>query len=216
MNKNFQFSTFNFQRNPRGFIKRRFPQRFKKSAGFTLIEMAVATGLFAILTVSAVSIMIAASKAQLSIQRVQTSIDNIRFSLELITKEMRVGASYKNPSTGECGEDSGTDIVQFVTSTSPPERRYFVRNGVLRRIKKASVIAVADCLGLGDISVPFTSDDIRVERFRVILRGNTSGSSDGQPWAMFNVKATAFDPRGVSNFSMTLQTSVVQRIRDFP
>ena len=59
--------------------------------GFTLIEMAVATGIFAILVVSAISIMISVTKAQTKIQRVQTAIDNVRFSLELITKEMRVG-----------------------------------------------------------------------------------------------------------------------------
>jgi len=109
------------------------------SRGFTLIETIVATGLFALLALTAVSIMLSVVKAQTSVQRIQSAIDNIRFSLELITKEMRVGTGYRLVSPNECG-DAGTDEINFVTSFPPAERRYFIQANRLMRIKKSSAI----------------------------------------------------------------------------
>ncbi len=169
--------------------------------GFTLIEMAVATGIFAILVVSAVSIMISVTKAQTKIQRVQTAIDNVRFSLELITKEMRVGKNYESYS---CSGGSG---IRFTTSTGGT--RIYYLDTANNRIMRSKVDDCAE-------AVPFTAEDVRVDRFRILLRGIPGGSSDGQPWATFNIAVMVLDPKGVSNFSMNLQTSVVQRIRDFP
>ena len=179
--------------------------------GFTLIETIVATGLFALLALTAVSIMLSVVKAQTSVQRIQSAIDNIRFSLELITKEMRVGTGYRLVSPNECG-DAGTDEINFVTSFPPAERRYFIQANRLMRIKKSSAILSSDCSS----AVPFTADEVRIDRFRVLVRGASAGSSDGQPWAVFNLKITALDPKGISNFSMDLQTSVTQRARDLP
>ena len=183
----------------------------KRNAGFTLIETIVATGLFALLALTAVSIMLSVVKAQTSIQRIQSAIDNIRFSLELITKEMRVGTGYRLVSPNECG-DAGTDEINFVTSFPPAERRYFIQANRLMRIKKSSAILSSDCFS----AVPFTADEVRIDRFRVLVRGASAGSSDGQPWATFNLEITALDPKGVSNFSMDLQTSVARRARDLP
>ena len=179
--------------------------------GFTLIETIVATGLFALLALTAVSIMLSVVKAQTSVQRIQSAIDNIRFSLELITKEMRVGTGYRLVSPNECG-DAGTDEINFVTSFPPAERRYFIQANRLMRIKKSSAILSSDCSS----AVPFTADEVRIDRFRVLVRGASAGSSDGQPWAVFNLKITALDPKGVSNFSMDLETSVARRARDLP
>ena len=175
--------------------------RSKLSAGFTLIEMAVATGIFSVLVISAVSIMISVTKAQVKIQRVQTAIDNVRFSLELITKEMRVGKDYEEFS---CPSGSG---IRFTTSTGG--KRIYYLDSINDRIMRSKTSLCAD-------AVPFTAEDVRVDRFRILLRGIPGGSSDGQPWATFNMAVTVLDPKGVSNFSMDLQTSVVQRIRDFP
>src|SRR3989344_5146666 len=189
--KNFQFSIFNFQ---------------KRNAGFTILEMLVGSGLFAILALSAVSIMISVTKAQAKIQRVQTAIDNVRFSLELITKEIRVGTVYEYyPDCNLSGPaQSG---IRFTTSTGGKRIYYFDTTN--NRIMRSKTALCAD-------AVPFTAEDVRVDRFRVLLRGLSAGYSDGQPWATFNMKVTVLDPKGVSDFSMDLQTSVVQRIRDFP
>ncbi|OGZ96890.1 MAG: hypothetical protein A2847_02685 [Candidatus Sungbacteria bacterium RIFCSPHIGHO2_01_FULL_50_25] len=191
-----------------------------KQTGFTLIEMVVATGIFSMLAISAVSIMIAVSKAQAKIQRTQAAIDNIRYSLELITKEMRVGTQYKLISPNECG-DSGTDEINFVASTpAGSQRRYFIdtdAGGVKRlmRIKKTTgAISSADCSS----AISLSADEVTVDRFRMVPRGNTAspGSTDGQPWIVINLKVSAIDPKGVAHSTMDLQTSITQRIRDFP
>ena len=178
----------------------------KFSAGFTLIEMAVATGIFSVLVISAVSIMISVTKAQVKIQRVQTAIDNVRFSMELITKEMRVGTGYEYYS--DCDPSGPAQSgIRFTTSTGG--KRIYYLDSINDRIMRSKTSLCAD-------AVPFTAEDVRVDRFRILLRGIPGGSSDGQPWATFNMAVTVLDPKGVSDFSMDLQTSVVQRIRDFP
>lgn len=174
--------------------------------GFTLIEMAVATGIFAILVVSAVSVMISVTKAQTKIQRVQTAIDNVRFSLELITKEMRVGTEYEYYS--DC-DSSGPAQSGFRFTTSTGGKRIYYLDSINDRIMRSKTAFCTD-------AVPFTAEDVRVDRFRVLLRGIPAGASDGQPWATFNMAVTVLDPKGASDFSMDLQTSVVQRSRDFP
>src|SRR3989344_2206671 len=169
--KNFQFSIFNFQKN-----------QSKFSAGFTILEMLVGSGLFAILALSAVSIMIS------------------------VTKEIRVGTVYEYyPDCNLSGPaQSG---IRFTTSTGGKRIYYFDTTN--NRIMRSKTALCAD-------AVPFTAEDVRVDRFRVLLRGISAGSSVGRPWATFNIKVTVLDPKGVSDFSMDLQTSVVQRIRDFP
>ena len=174
--------------------------------GFTLIEMAVATGIFSVLVISAISIMISVTKAQVKIQRVQTAIDNVRFSMELITKEMRVGTGYEYYS--DCDPSGPAQSgIRFTTSTGG--KRIYYLDSINDRIMRSKTSLCAD-------AVPFTAEDVRVDRFRILLRGIPGGSSDGQPWATFNMAVTVLDPKGVSDFSMDLQTSVVQRIRDFP
>ncbi len=238
--KNFQFSIFNFHENQSKFsagftppLQFRPPQsvpsdtdehtvlessvfppassgrhknQSKLSVGFTILEMLVGSGIFAILALSAVSIMISVTKAQTKIQRVQTAIDNVRFSLELITKEMRVGTGYEYyPDCNPSGPaQSG---IRFTTSTGGKRIYYLDTPG--NRIMRSKTALCAD-------AVPFTAEDVRVDRFRVLLRGISAGASDGQPWSTFNMAVTVLDPKGVSDFSMDLQTSVVQRIRDFP
>ncbi len=172
----------------------------KKNYGFTILELTVSAGLLAALAVSAISIMIAVSKAQTSVERSQSAIDNIRFSLELITKEMRVGTDYASFSC------SGFSGITFTTSAG--DTRIYYLDTAQKQIMRSKT---NDC----DDAVQFTSEEIQVERFGVILRGHESAMEDGQPWATISLRVTVPDPKGTSGFSMDLQTSVVQRIRDY-
>lgn len=192
------------ERGERGFTQPHFSE--KSGAGFTLIEMVVATGLFMILVVSAISIVISVSRAQAHVQKVQAAIDNVRFSLELLTKEMRVGVGYEYYS--DCNPTGPAKSgFQFVTSEGDTHIYYL--DHVNQRIMRSETSACAD-------AVPFTAEEVRVERLYVELRGHTGGSSDGQPWAVLNLRVSAPDLRGGAPFTMDIQTTVTQRIRDFP
>jgi prepilin-type N-terminal cleavage/methylation domain-containing protein len=93
--KNFQFPISNFQ----------------KKQGFTLIELVVSVGLFAlIMTLAAGSylIMIGVNR---HVQGITTGIDNLAFALETMTRSMRTGTTYDCGVVGGC--PSGTSSFTF-------------------------------------------------------------------------------------------------------
>jgi prepilin-type N-terminal cleavage/methylation domain-containing protein len=75
----------------------------KKNSGFTLVEIMVALGIFAIVAVVAVGAFMKIIDANKKSQTLKTAINNINFALESLTREMRVGSMYN------CGTGAFTD-----------------------------------------------------------------------------------------------------------
>ena len=174
--------------------------------GFTLLEMIVSTGIFAVLVIASMGIMISVSKAQLRSANLQAIQDNIRFSAELITKELRTGQNYQ--LTALCNLTSGKEIS--FDSTSGPRTYYLHPDPNIKALMRVKENPTPTC----DNAVQFTSEDIEVENFFVQLRGQNVGPDDGQPMATIVLKITATDPNTETKTTMNLQTTVVQRIRD--
>ncbi|HDO23638.1 MAG TPA: prepilin-type N-terminal cleavage/methylation domain-containing protein [bacterium] len=72
-----------------------FTFNFRQSrAGFTLVEMMVAVGIFAVVMVVALSSFLNISDVQKKIRSFQIVNDNLSYAMETIVKEIRTGASY--------------------------------------------------------------------------------------------------------------------------
>lgn len=188
---------------------RREHMRTTRNRGFTLLEMIISIGIFSVLVVAAIGVTLGISDAQIKAQNIQSILDNIRFSLELITKEMRTGSGYA--LTTKCAP-SGSEI-SFVTSTGQ-ERVYFLdaSAGIIRRAQTA--ITGADCSDPSRVK-PFTSEQVTVERLNFSeLHGQAPGPIDGQPRTTITLTVTSRSPKLHLQSSMNLQTTVVQRLRD--
>lgn len=185
-------------------------QRHK--SGFTLLEMVVSLGIFSALVVAAIGITLGVSNAHLRASQIQTTQDNIRFSLELITKEMRTGSGYTLTAVGNsCGGNSNPvgqpSEITFDTSLGDKRTYYLdIAGKRIMRILNGSTNCAAD-------AVPFTAEDVEVERFLMRLSGSLPGPSDGQPRVTVTLKVKAVDPRKQGS-SMEIETTVVQRLRD--
>ena len=177
---------------------------FKK--GFTLLEMVVSVGLFSIIVTTAISIMLQVSNAQLKASGVQTILDNIRFSLELITKEIRTGNSYAANSTCAAG-------IKFKTSLNE-DRVYYLDIPTKIVMRATAAITPADCDGLSGVVQPFTSEDVEISRLDFQIKGQNLGPDDGQPWVIVNLAGKSKGPKYQLDSSVNLQTAIVQRIRD--
>lgn len=178
-------------------------------SGFTLLEMVISFGIFSVLIVASIGITLGISNAQIKASNIQTTLDNIRFSLELITKEMRTGSGYT--LTTRCGE--ANEEITFTTSLG--ETRTYFLDGSAGNIKRVKTdITSAECTD--NIKVkPFTSDDVMVERFSFSeIEGNTPGGIDGQPRVTISLRVKSKNPKHFLESSMDLQTTVVQRLRD--
>lgn len=181
----------------------------KTDKGFTLLEMVISIGIFSVIVVSAIGIMLQVSNVQSKANNLQTVLDNIRFSLELITKEMRTGNSYVlSTACGIAGEE-----INFKTSIGE-DHTYFLDESAGMIMRATEPITGADCNGNTGKVLPFTSPDVLIQKLNFAARGNNIGPDDGQPWITIDMKVKSRSVKYELDTSMDLQTSIVQRFRD--
>jgi len=177
--------------------------------GFTLLEMIISIGIFSVIVIAAIGITLGISNAQIKSTNIQNIQDNIRFSLELITKEMRTGNNYA--LTAVCGVP-GSEI-SFDTSLG--EKRVYFLDSVAKRIMRSKgTIIAGDCDGSTGKVMPFTAEEVSVDRIAFSLGGSGVGPADGQPWVTITLKVKSKSPKFELESSMDLQTTVIQRLRD--
>jgi len=182
--------------------------RFLKS-GFTLLEMIISIGIFSVIVIAAIGITLSVSNAQIKTANIQAIQDNIRFSLELITKEMRTGSKYT--LTSICA-GPGSEIS---FDTALDEKRVYFLDSANKRIMRAKeMITTSDCDGSSKKAAPFTAEDVFVDRLIFLTTGNLRGPVDGQPRITILLKVRSKSPKFELESSMDLQTTVVQRFRD--
>lgn len=70
--------------------------------GFTLIELTVALGLFAVITSVVTTLFLKASRSERSVARRIAALDNAAFSLEQIAREARTGRAFDTSSGAGC------------------------------------------------------------------------------------------------------------------
>ena len=175
--------------------------------GFTLLEMIVSIGIFSILVTAAIGVMISISNAQIKAVNNQITQDNIRFSMELMTKEIRTGSEYTlSQPCAPPGEG-----LAFLTSRGQ-RRIYFLSGSSIMRsvIESDQQPRPEHCSDAN----PLMAEEVSAERVHFSVGGTTLGSSDGQPWAMISLSVRSQSPQQTLESGMNLQTTVVQRLRD--
>lgn len=188
-------------------------------AGFTLLEATVAIGIFAVLMVLAVGITLSVLNAQKKVASIQSVIDNVRLSVEVMTREMRTGINFSlvdpNSFSPACPNPMASQSgIQFTdVNQNPPQRRfyYLANNYKIMRVALSSDSAIDDCL---HEARPFTADDVLVDNLNMLLTGATTGPDDGQPRITISLKARSKSPKTQLETMMRLQTTVVPRLRD--
>jgi prepilin-type N-terminal cleavage/methylation domain-containing protein len=112
------------------FLSSRTSSLKPRASGYTLIEMMVAVGLFAIimmLSSGAYLIMIGSNQRA---QAMATGIDNLSFALETMTRNIRMGSSYNCGGIGDCvvpassfsfKNESGVTVSYFLSGTTLQE-----------------------------------------------------------------------------------------------
>lgn len=180
-------------------------------SGFTLLEMTLAVGIFAVLVVSTLGIMITVSNAQIKVGNIQAVQDNIRFGVELMTKELRTGINYQ--LTISCVDTPGQEIT-FLTSHN--ELRTYYLDPTTQSIMRSNtpIASRTDCdTANGNVS-PLTSEEVTVERLTFLLHGEIAGPQDGQPMVTISMKVSSRGARYGAETNMNIQTTVEQRLRD--
>ena len=166
-----------------------------------MLEMIISIGIFSVLVVASIGVTIGVSNAQIKAANIQAIQDNIRFSLELITKEMRTGSGYALSSV--CSSTPGTE-VSFTTSAGET-RMYYLSGDKIMRLKNTATCQLAQ---------PLMADEVGVERLRFITSGTVTGPADGQPRVTISMSVVSKSAKNPLESRMDLETTVVQRLRD--
>lgn len=188
--------------------------------GFTLLELIVCIGIFSALTVGVVGVMIQLMNAQQKAAEIQAVIDNLRFNLELMSREMRTGLNFitSGPQLLNCSDSLGKEIRFTSFNQGVPQFRVYYladtdRNGTgdaIMRIATPDILTLPTCA----MAERFTSEDVVVEDWDFLLRGAGPFPSDGQPFITLNLRIKSKSAKVLAETRMNLQVTVAQRVRD--
>jgi len=189
------------------------------TSGFTLIEIIVAISLFTVVAFISVGALLTVADANRKAQVLKTVMNNLNFSLESMSREIRVGSTYycnditegtvpggftipRNCSTGgnffafeTSGGNSGSSLDQVM---------YRLNGNIIEKSVDG-----------GNNFIDLTPPELRIESsngLRFYVTGALAGDTK-QPKVTIVIKGEAgLKDKIVTDFS--LQTSVSQRFRD--
>ncbi|MBI2025168.1 prepilin-type N-terminal cleavage/methylation domain-containing protein [Candidatus Kaiserbacteria bacterium] len=160
----------------------------KNKRGYTLIELIIAVGLFALIMMLASGAYLVMIGINRQVQSVATGIDNLAFALETMTRTIRTGTNYSCNNSGDCNNGGTTFSVRNASGVTTS---YALSGGVITQ----------DGVALTDSSVTVSSlvfyasgtgkppGDYAQSRVTIIVSGTVpSGPGETEP---FNVETGA-------------------------
>ncbi len=178
---------------------------FKCSRGFTLIELMVSIGLFAIvmmLSAGAYLIMIGADREA---QATTTGINNLSFALDTMTRSIRTGTNYNCASMGDC--PSGGSSFSFVDSDGTATVTYSLVGG---RIQEQETMTS----GTKTVSA-LTDQSVTVSSLTFYVSGTQKPPADyTQPYVTIVITGSVPVGSGKPSKQFTIESSATMRGTD--
>ena len=168
--------------------------------GFTLIEVLISAGIFAVVIIMAVGAMISLKQAQVKAVNIQNVQDNIRFALEFMTKELRTGTDF---TIFGCSL-SGCTEIRFIRQQGE-NVGYCLSSGAMLRFISPSTCATGSAV---------TSSAVVINKLFFNVIGHAIGPSDGQPRITVTIEARSVNLTLRLETNFDLQTTVTSRSRD--
>ena len=188
----------------------------KNNKGFTLIEIMVSVAIFAIIMTTGIGALVSITNSYRVSQQNKQVNDALNFSLESMTRELRLGHNYYVPSGSnqvnaiEVGSlDNVNDSIGFIASDG---RGYFIF-----RYNEENLSLERKTIGgsVGDNTAQLTNPDlVEITNVRFIVIGTESFAEGDvrQPLVWIQIQAK---PTGESDDSIsTMQSLVSQRLLD--
>ncbi|HEY4505351.1 MAG TPA: prepilin-type N-terminal cleavage/methylation domain-containing protein [Candidatus Paceibacterota bacterium] len=180
----------------------------KLVSGFTLVELIVSVSLFALIMVISMGSIVSVFDANQKSQTIRTVMDNLNFTLEVMTRSIRFGNSYHCDITqGDTTvpRDCATGASSIAIKASDGKRIiYKLTNGRIAR----SIDGGADYF--------LTSSDVTISSLGFRVFGSplyNNGADLYQPQVIISVSGYS-GTKATTQSSFTLETTVSQRMFD--
>jgi prepilin-type N-terminal cleavage/methylation domain-containing protein len=177
----------------------------KVSRGYTLLEMIVAVGIFAVVMLAATGAYLSLLKLDRHARGVNDVVANLSFAVDSMARSIRTGVTYScSPGDANGNNTNGTCTqLTFLDSEVP-------RRTVVYRLQGQQVIAQITPQGGSTITAALTDPRIRVDALTFYVQG--VGTGDGvQPQVIMSLKGTMAAGQNAST-TFSIQSTATQRL----
>lgn len=187
-------------------------KRQAASRGFTLVEMIVAVGLFAVVMLIAVGALLSMVGANRKAQSLQSVMNNLNIAVDGMVRSIREGSNYRcgstSPSNPNCPDG---DQSFYFTPYCPKEEIcnttwVYSYNSVTKRLERSED-------GILSNAMPLTAPEVVIESVNFYVIGATR-TDETQPKVMIVIKGTAGGAVVSARSTFHLQATAVQRVLD--
>lgn len=208
--------------------------KIQYNKGFTLVEMIVSLGIFTIVALVAVGALMKIMDANKKSIALKTAVNNMNFTLESISREMRVGSNYYCESVAFTQSTLNSDTSTYPTTCQPSasysgnwviafnsskthtkssggtchliyEYKYIAKSGSTpASLQKAQQRDCETAISSGDFQ-DIISSEVNIDNSIITVNNST------QPYATFFFHGTS-GAKLKDQAEFTVQTSVSQRL----
>lgn len=173
--------------------------------GFTLIEMVVSLGIFSAVMLISLAALLAVSQGQKEAIAAQNNFDNLRFSLEAMTREIKTGKNL-DCAVSEPGKDciypNGRSDISFLNNEGNTVKYCLAQNQLVRSTGAGTCGSPP--------KLPITAKEVKITKFAFFVSGAANNDSQ-HPFITILIEAetAGFKTGEIARFN--LQTSVSVR-----
>ncbi len=200
-----------------------------EQTGFTLVELLVSMSIFTFVSTAAVGSLLVMIDANRKAQQTQTTMSNLSFALDSMTRDIRTGTDYYctngfgnlppsgSNQTSDCNNgargfsfNEGGSSLTGAPGCSGSRISYYLDNSTGRIQRRLCTGSWQD----------LTSSDLTIDTLRFYTTGAhpsnpPSGSSDDEaPTVTIIIKGSINDTGGAGDTEVAIQTTVTQRLLD--
>lgn len=196
--------------------KKACPAKPRRSRGFTLIELMVSVSVFVIIMVISMGSILSIFDANKKSQSLRTVMDNLNFTLEVMTRTIRFGTNYHcdvttgditTPAPVDCALGRSSIVVKASDGRKVAYKLKTDGNGIVRIARSIN----------GGTDYFVTSSDVTITNLTFRVIGSLPYSSTPhdlvQPQVIITVNGNA-GVRATVKSTFSLQTTVSQRMFD--
>lgn len=183
------------------------PPRERSERGFTLVEMIVAVGLFAIVMLIAVTTLLSLIDANRKARTLQSVVNNLNVALDGMVRSLRMGNTYR------CG---GGDPVLGGPNSCPngDTSLSFINNdGVVIEYEWDSNAKRLQITRGAGLPAYLTAPEVQITEMTFYVSGTTPGDT-AQPKVVMLIKGIANAAQTKLQSTFSIQSTAVQRVLD--
>lgn len=188
-------------------------KRQKSERGFSLIEMIVAVGLFAIVMLVSVAALLALVDANRKARALESVMNNLNIALDGMVRSIRMGGTYHCgggtiTTPLDCATTPGTAVAFEAhggSSNDPNNQFVYSYDAVTKRLYRSE--------DSGGHQFPVTAPEIVIDDMKFYVVGTTPGDTV-QPKVVIIIKGTAGADKVKTRTTFSIQATTVQRVLD--